>query len=126
MLKTGIIILILNNLLFGDYFISFDFTSINSKIISFHFNCTRAMVNNYSKKKFLFKFKTPYKDIEKICKLQKNKIIDNLLKEKFHINSFVLKRNNYIVSREKGVYLPKRFDIIIKNNYVYFYLKGEN
>ncbi len=126
MQKIGIIILILNNFLFGDYFISFDFTSLNSKIITFHFNCSKAMVESYTKKRFLFKFKTPYKNIKKICKFQKNKIIDNLLKEKFRINAYILKRNNYIVSREKGVYLPKRFDIIIKNNYAYFYIKGEN
>ncbi len=126
MLKNGIIILLLNNLLLGDYFISFDFTSVNSKIISFHFNCSKAMLENYSKRRFLFKFKTSYKSIEKICNLQKNKIINNLLKEKFYIYSNNFKNNRFFVSTQKGVYLPARFDIIIKNKYVYFYKKGEN
>ena len=126
MRKIGIIILILNNLLFGDYFISFDFTSVNSKIISFHFNCARAMVKNYSQKIFLFKFKTKYKTIKNICKYEQSNIIKHLLKENFCIVSSVFKKGSYIISREKGVFLPKRFDIIIKNNYVYFYLKGDN
>jgi len=123
MRKIGIIILFLNSILLADYFISFDFISKNGKIISFHFNCSKCMVKNSSKKKLLFKFKTPYHSIKKICKYQQNEIINNLLKYKFHIFSYDLKKNNFLVSYQKGVFLPQRFDIIIKNNYVYFYLK---
>jgi len=126
MQKIGIIILLLNNFLFGDYFISFDFTSRNAKIISFNFNCSKAMTNDFCKKKFLFKFKTPYKSIKKVCKFQKDEIINNLLQNSFHIYSANLKLNNMLFSRQKGVFLPKRFDIIIKNNFVYFYLKEED
>jgi len=126
MRKIGIIILLLNKFLLGDYFISFDFTSLNGKIISFHFNCSKAMININSKKKFLFRLKTPYKSVSRICKFQKNQIIDNLFKNNFYIYSYELKRNKNFISYQKGVFLPKRFDIIIKNNYVYFYLKGEN
>jgi len=126
MQKIGIIILLLSKSLLGDYFISFDFTSHNSKLVSFHFNCSKTMTNNFSKKIFLFKFKTSYKSVEKICKFQRDKIINNLLHNNFYIYSINSSLNNMFFSKQKGIYLPKRFDIIIEDGYVKFYLKEED
>ena len=81
------------------------------------------MTLNKSKEIFLFEFPTKYTKIKKVCVLEQNKIINYLLKYKFHISSNEKKSNNYLISRIKGVFLPKRFDIIIKNGFVKFYLK---
>ncbi len=122
MLKTGIIILLLNNLLFGDYFISFDFVSKNSKIVSFHFNCSRALTIKDSKKTFLFSLPLR-KNIKTTCDFYENKIIDFLLKRKVVIYSNEKFVRNSLNTQTKLTFLPKRFDIIIKNGFVKFYLK---
>jgi hypothetical protein len=54
-----------------------------------------------------------------ICKKYKNQIIDNLLKYKIIVNAEYLQND-----RIKIVFLPHRFDIIIKDGFAYFYLKG--
>ena len=72
---------------------------------------------------FLFEFPTKYKNISDVCKFEQNKIVKYLLKYKFHISSNDTKQNNYLISGIKGVFLPQRFDIIIKNGFVKFYLK---
>jgi len=122
MLKTGIIILLLNNLLFGDYFISFDFMSKNSKIIFFHFNCSKALTIKNSKKIFLFSLPLK-KNIKTTCNFYEKKIIDFLLKRKVVIYSNEKLEKNNLNTQTKLTFLPKRFDIIIKNGFVKFYLK---
>lgn len=57
----------------------------------------------------------------KICKKYKDDIIDNLLKHSSVLYAHYLKDNDRI----KIVFLPKRFDIIIKDGFAYFYLKGD-
>ena len=107
-----------------DYFISFDFSSTDYVLRSYNFNCSAAMTNDNNQKYiFLFEFPTRYKNISDVCKFNQAKIIKYLLKYKFHISSNETKKNNYLFSRIKGVFLPKRFDIIIKNGFVKFYLK---
>lgn len=122
MLKIGIIILFLNNLLFGDYFISFDFVSKNSKIISFHFNCSKALTIKNSKRIFIFSLPLK-KNIKTTCDFYEKKIIDFLLKRKIVIYSNEKLVNNNLNTQTKLTFLPKRFDIIIKNGFVKFYLK---
>lgn len=81
------------------------------------------MIKNNNNEVFLFKFSTDYKKINDVCKYEQNRIVKFLLKYKFHISSNDIKQNNYLNSRIKGVFLPQRFDIIIKNGFVKFYLK---
>ena len=81
------------------------------------------MVNNFENERFLFNFPTKYHKIVDVCKFEQNKIVKYLLKYKFHISSNETKNNNYLFSKIKGVFLPQRFDIIIKNGCVKFYLK---
>lgn len=119
MFKNGISILIIINFLFGDYYISFDFTSKNGVLTSYHFNCSKALTNSNIRKKLIFIIPVKSKNIKLICKNNQQKIINNLLRYQFFITS----NDNAFNFKTKGVFLPKRFDIIIKNNKAYFYLK---
>ena len=119
MLKNGIGILIIINFLFADYYISFDFTSKNGILISYHFNCSKTLTTSNKKEKLIFALPVKSKNIKLMCKNNQQKIINNLLKYQFFITSYDTEFNFKI----KGVFLPKRFDIIIKNNKAYFYLK---
>jgi len=126
MLKSGINIFkicLLINFLYADYFISFSFTSLNNKIISYELNCAKAMTSEIKKEKFLFKIPTIYNKVQKICKYQSQILIDNLMKFELIVYSndeIVQNRYNF---KTKLTFPPKRFDIIIKNETVYFYLK---
>ena len=108
-----------------DYFISFSFINVNGKIIYTEFNCSPALSYKNSSEKFLFFFPLN-KNITNTCKKYENQIIDNLLKQKIYVYSNEKLTKGNLKSRIKLTFLPKRFDIIIKDNYVYFYLKGEN
>ena len=79
-----------------------------------------------SKKKATFLFKIPVvnNNITIICKKNKEKIINYLLQDKIYIYSNEKIRNFSINSRVVATYLVKRFDIIIKDGFAYFYLKG--
>jgi len=126
MFKNGINIFkicLLINFLYADYFLSFSFTSVNNKIISFELNCAKAMTSENKNKKFLFKIPTLYNKVQKICKYQSQTLIDKLTNVEVYIysNDEVLKsKYNF---RTKLTFPPKRFDIIIKNEAAYFYLK---
>ena len=126
MLKSGINIFkicLLINFLYADYFISFSFTSLNNKIISYELNCAKAMTNENIERKLLFKIPTMYLKVKKLCKYQSQILIDNLMKFESIIYSndeIVQNRYNF---KTKLTFPPKRFDIIIKNETVYFYLK---
>jgi len=122
MLKIGIIILLLNNLLFGDYFISFDLVSKNSKIISFNFYCSKALSVKNSKKRYLFSLPLK-KNIKTTCQFYKYKIIDFLSKKGVVVYSNENLTKNNLNTKTKLTFIPKRFDIIIKNGFVKFYLK---
>ena len=126
MLREFIFFLALLNILKADYYISFDFVVKNGILNAFNFNCSLALTKLSTNKKYLFSFYTPYKNIKKICNYEKDKIVENLLKYEFHINSTDKKIKNDIFYRIKGVFLPERFDIIVKGNRVYFYLKEED
>ena len=71
---------------------------------------------------YLFKIPTDKKDIIKICYENKEKIIDYLLKKEVFVTANERSDNSFS-SRIVATFLPKRFDIIIKNGYAYFYLK---
>jgi len=129
MLKNGINIFkicLLINFLYADYFISFSFTSLNNKLISYELNCAKAMTNKNDKRVFLFKFFTPYRTFKEICVYQSQILVDKLIK----YNSFVYSDDEVIKNsyhfRTKLTFIPKRFDIIINRGIAYFYLKGDN
>ena len=81
------------------------------------------MTSNLQNGKFLFEFPTKYTTIKNVCKFEQTKIVNYLLMKKFHIFSYEIKKNSYLFSSIKVVFLPKRFDIIIKDGFVKFYLK---
>jgi hypothetical protein len=120
--KILLIHLILVSSFARDYFVSFDFYVDNSQLKSFHFNCAKAMSFKKSKKKFLFSFPL-YKNISATCKKYKNEIVNNLLKKGVYVTSYEVLINSSITQKQKLTFLPKRFDIIIKDAEVYFYLK---
>ncbi len=124
-LKNGISLLTIINFLFGDYYISFDFVSKNGILITQNFNCSKAMKNTYGNKKFIFSFSTSYKTVRQICKFQKKQIINNLFRNRIYVYSNNKTVNSLAKTRTKITFLPKRFDIIIKNGTAYFYLKDK-
>ena len=78
------------------------------------------MVKINSSKKLLFVIDTYEDNPLKVCKIHSEEIIDKLIKYKVIINS-TFNKNDKI----KMVFLPHLFDIIIKNNRAYFYIKGD-
>jgi len=121
--KTALLLILALNSFGRDYYISFDYTTKNGKLSVEHFNCSNALISLDSEKKFLFKLPL-YKDELSTCYKFKEKIVDNLLKQDIYVNGSDY-LNGSISSKVKLVCLPKRFDIIIKGKYVYFYLKEE-
>jgi hypothetical protein len=103
--------------LFADYYLSFQLYSNDFVLQKYTLNCSKALTNSNSSKKLIFKIKTDKKSVLDLCKQEKDKIILNLLKNENYIYS----KNNVT----KLTFPPKRFDIIIKNGYVYFYLREE-
>ncbi|AZV46365.1 hypothetical protein C3L23_03480 [Nautilia sp. PV-1] len=71
--------------------------------------------------KFLFELNVDGDNPLRICQKYKNTIIDRLLKYQTVVNAQYNKND-----RVKIVFLPHRFDIIIKNGTAYFYIKGDN
>ena len=120
-----ILIICLTNLFSRDIFISFQYKSVNYVLKVSNFNCTQAITKSNKKAIFLFKIPTNDKNILLICKKNKDKIINNLFQNNMFIYSNEKVRNFSITSRVIATYLVKRFDIIIKNGYAYFYLKGD-
>jgi len=117
-------IIVIFSFLFGkDYYISFSFSSLNTKLIYTKFNCSKALTASKLPKKFLFKIPCN-KTIKKCCQLNQKMIIDKLLKNNIYIYSFNYMKNNIIFKNySKLTFLPKRFDIILKDGYLYFYLR---
>jgi len=105
-----------------DYFISFTFVNINSQLVVNEFNCAEALSVSSCKRSFLFSLPLK-KDIKTTCNVYKEKIIDNLIKKGIIVYANEKRNKSYIRSRVKVTFLPRRFDIIIKNGVVKFYLK---
>lgn len=127
MLKNGISICFAIISLFArDFFLSFDLTSKNYKLTSFHFYCSKAMTKSYRKGQLIFSIDTDYLKAEEVCKKDSSKIVDNLLKYKGVIYSNDKLKNFSLKNREKLSFPPRRFDIIIKNYRAYFFLKEKN
>jgi len=123
-IKTSWIIIIFSLILFAkDYYISFSFASINYMLKVFQFNCSRALTSSNKHKIFLFKIGCEYKNINKCCYSHKSEIIDNLLKNEVFLYSLDKLNKNSFKDYSKLTFTPKRFDIILKNGYLYFYLR---
>jgi hypothetical protein len=117
-----VIVLIKGN----DYFISFSLTNLNLKEINYQINISKALtIKHNGKDKFLFKLWCNNKKLRQCLKKNSSKIFNILLTENIIVTSFSQISNSSFFEKTKIVYLPKRFDIIIKNGYAYFYLKEE-
>lgn len=92
----------------------------NSTLLSSTLECSKSLTTDNLNKKLLFTLNVDETDPLLICKKYKNKIIDQLLKYKAIINAQYMQND-----RIKILFLPHRFDIIIKNQTAYFYLKGD-
>jgi len=108
-----------------DYYISFDYVVKNSELKVSHFNCSKALSKTKLKKTFLFSLPL-YKNIKSTCYKYKNQIVDRLLKEEVILSSYDKKERFFFFDKTKLVFLPRRFDIIIKSNRVFFYVKEED
>ena len=107
-----------------EYYISFDFVAKNAILTNEHFYCSLALTSSTSKSRYLFSLPL-YKNIKSTCKKYENEIIQNLLRQRVVITSYEIK-TEFLKTKTKLVFLPKRFDIIIKNDRVYFFIKEED
>jgi len=82
--------------------------------------------NSNDNKKFLFKLHCNETTIKNFCKKNEEMIFKKLLKTGVYSYNQDLLKNTFITSYSKLTFTPKRFDIIIKNNEIYFYLKEDN
>ena len=98
----------------------------NYKITNYEFNCVKALTNSNDNKRFLFKLPFDEMTIKDFCKKNEEIIFQKLLETDVYSYNQDLLNNTSITSYSKLTFMPKRFDIIIKNNYVYFYLKEED
>ena len=106
--------------LFASYYLSYRAVTKNFSLIYSKLECSKALVKINFSKKLLFAIDTDEKDPLKVCKIHSEEIIDKLIKHKIIVNS-TFNRNDKI----KIIFLPHLFDIIIKNNIAYFYIKGD-
>jgi len=118
----GIKLLIITNLFAKGFYISFEVSSFNNVIVYSNFFCSEAMINRNFKKKFLFSLECK-KNIKSCCYKHKNFIMDFLFKRDIYIFAQDLKSFKTVSSYAKLTYLPHLFDIILKNNRLYFYIK---
>jgi len=123
--NTFILIICLTNLFSRDVFISFQYKSVNNVLKVSNFNCSLAMTKSNKKSTFLFKIPANNEKILLICRKNKEKIINYLLQNEIYITSNEKMNNFSITSRVVATFLVKRFDIIIKEGFAYFYLKGD-
>jgi hypothetical protein len=114
---------LLINLIFAkEFFISFQLSSKNNKLIYEKFNCSSKLTESLGKKRLLFYFPCN-ETIKKCCYENKELIINRLLKDEIVVSGFDYKNLNTFKTHAKITFLPLTFDIIIKNGYAYFYLK---
>ena len=121
-LRIILLLIIIQFISARDYFISFSFVSKNGKIIYNKFNCSNALSNIDTPKKLIFILPLK-KNIKTTCLYYKDFIIDTLLKKGIYLYASDVLYSNYLKTRIKVTFLPIRFDIIIKDKRVYFYLK---
>jgi len=76
----------------------------------------------YRKKYFLFSLPCDTDNIKTFCKKNRDVIVDKLLKQNIILTSFDNSDNYFLSTKTKLTYLPHKFDIIIKNSKIYFYL----
>jgi len=81
------------------------------------------LTSSDNNKKFLFKLVFNEKTIKNFCKKNEEIIFQKLLNTDVYLYNQDLLKNTSITSYSKLTFMPKRFDIIIKNNEIYFYLK---
>lgn len=123
-LKIILLAVLINLAVAGDYYISFKYYVKNYRLVYSKFNCSKALTNSKAPKKLLFSFKCRG-DISECCFKYKDKIVDLLLKKVVFISSNDHIEKTKLTTTQKLTFLPQRFDIIIKNGSIYFYIKGE-
>jgi hypothetical protein len=106
-----------------DYFLSFSLSNLNLNEVNYQLNISKALTVEDKKEKYLFKISCNENNIKICCKKNSEKIFNELLKRDIIVTSTSLISHKFFYEKTKIVYLPQRFDIIIKNGFAYFYLK---
>ncbi|NPA12033.1 MAG: hypothetical protein GXO62_07310 [Epsilonproteobacteria bacterium] len=123
--KLALLIILLTTINYAkDVFISFSFANKNYKLIYQKFNCSLALAPKTAKKRYLFSVFCDG-DLIKCCYKHQDEIITKILT--YGIASFSNEKltQNSFKSYAKITFTPKRFDIIIKDGVMKFYLKDE-
>jgi len=107
-----------------EYFISYQLISKNGILIYYKLNFSKCLSKTHFKKNFLFKIKVKKNyDLDKLLSLYKDEIFEKLLTYQNVIYAYSNLVNFQLNSFQKLTFTPKRFDIILKNRYLYFYLR---
>jgi len=117
-----LIILLINFLRAEEYIVSFQLSTRNYIQTFENFTCSKKLTQTAGKKKFLFKIDCEINDILKCCNRYRSEIINNLITSKIVItggDEISYRKNSYT----KLTFLPASFDIILKDEKMYFYLK---
>jgi len=104
-----------------EFFISFQYSTQNYKLIYSKFNCSKSLTNDIRRGRLLFSFDCEEGSVLKCCKKYQNLIVDKLLQGDIILTSRDKIYNTYIQTHKKLTFLPHKFDIIIKNDKIYFY-----
>jgi len=105
----------------GGYYVSFQYSTKNYKLIYSKFNCSKSLTNNIRRRRLLFSFDCGEESVLKCCKKYQDLIVDKLLESDIILTSRDKIYNTYIQTHKKLTFLPHKFDIIIKNDKIYFY-----
>ena len=114
------LILFVSFLYADSFYISFQYATKDYKEIYSKFNCSKAL-SKFKRGEFLFSLPCNEKKIIKFCYKNKEILIDKLLKKDIIFISRDKIYNTYIQTHKKLTFLPHKFDIIIKNDKIYFY-----
>ena len=105
------------------YFISFQYTIKNNKILNERFDYSRCMDNKKLPTKKEFKYFYNHTSLKDIFKYEQSNLIDLFSKEGIILTDNQRIINYYLNDKVKITFLPKRFDIIFKDGYLIFKLK---
>ena len=108
-----------------EYWISFQYTIKNNQVINEQLNISRCMSEENLPTKKEFKYFNQHNSLKDIFKYEKEELIDLFSKNGIILHSSQKIVNYYSDDKIKVTYLPKRFDIIFKDGYIIFRLKGK-
>jgi hypothetical protein len=106
------------------YWISFQYTVYNKQVINQKLEYARCMHEINTPTIASFKYFYHHKSLKDVFKYEQNEIIDMLSKSGIILHNTNRTINFYPDDKIKITYLPQRFDIIYKDGYLVFNLKG--